>query len=82
MGKRKKKNRREVGRDRYLGWKLSSQMDFGWPLGMGRGRYQVTRESMRDEPLGYHVAGHWGLSSFPASESVSRRVRRDSLVLS
>lgn len=39
MGRRKKRKRREVARDRSLGWRLSSQMGFGWPaLGCRKGR--------------------------------------------
>ena len=42
---------------------------------------KVTREKGRHEPQGYLAvqAGHWGS---PANELVSRRVKRDSLVLS
>lgn len=58
---------------RYLGWRLSSQMDFGWPaLGGRKGRAPKSPERASGMTLAVQVAGQWGS---PASGSVSRRAK-------
>lgn len=79
VGRSKKRKSREVARDRCLGWRLPSQVDFGWPaLGCRKGRAPKSPERASGMTLAVQVAGHWGSA---ASGPVSRRVRRDSLVL-
>lgn len=76
-----KRKQERTGKWRHLGGKLSYQMQSGWHVGWREEGPKVTREKGRHELQGYLAvqAGHWGS---PANEPVSRRVKRDSLVLS